>query len=90
MCILSFNCPEWFISDVAAIFAGGFACGLYATNSADTDVYVLNDSRADILVVESDSELRKILPAVREKCPALKKIVQIAGEVDPNNPEVIG
>ena len=35
--ILGFNCPEWFISDIGAIFAGGLACGLYPTNSAETN-----------------------------------------------------
>jgi long-chain-fatty-acid--CoA ligase ACSBG len=28
--ILGFNSPEWFIADVAAIFAGGFAAGICA------------------------------------------------------------
>ena len=30
--IMGANCPEWFISSVAAIFAGGLSCGVYTTN----------------------------------------------------------
>ena len=32
--IIGFNAPEWNIAYNAAIFAGGLACGIYATNSA--------------------------------------------------------
>ena len=32
VCILGFNSPEWFMSAVGAIFAGGFSCGIYPTN----------------------------------------------------------
>ena len=35
VCILGFNAPEWVISDVAAIFAGGFAAGIYPTNGPE-------------------------------------------------------
>jgi len=33
--ILGFNSPEWFISDLGAIYAGGFAVGICTTNSLD-------------------------------------------------------
>ena len=34
--IMGFNSPEWFISDLAAVFSGGVAVGIYPTNSSDT------------------------------------------------------
>ena len=37
VCILGFNAPEWVISDVAAIFAGGFAAGIYPTNGPEVE-----------------------------------------------------
>ena len=62
MAISGFNSPEWFQSALAAILSGGFCCGLYPTNSADMNAYIMNDSRAEILVVEDDATLRKMLP----------------------------
>ena len=32
VCILGFNSPEWFISQMGAIMAGGFSVGIYTTN----------------------------------------------------------
>ena len=34
-CILGFNAPEWHISAVASVVAGGLTAGIYTTNSAD-------------------------------------------------------
>ena len=88
VCIMSFNCPEWFIADVAAIFAGGFACGLYLTNSEETSKYILNDSRANIIVVENDEILQKFLK-IKSELTHLKKIIQIEGEIEVDDPDVI-
>ena len=44
MCILGFNYPEWVISDVAAIFAGGFANVIYPTNGPKACKYILEYS----------------------------------------------
>ena len=32
VCILGFNAPEWFISQMGAIMAGGLSVGIYTTN----------------------------------------------------------
>ena len=32
VCILGFNSPEWFISQMGAIMAGGLSVGIYTTN----------------------------------------------------------
>ena len=60
--ISGFNSPEWCQSALAAILSGGFCCGLYPTNSADMNAYIMNDSKANILVVEDDATLKKMLP----------------------------
>jgi len=40
--ILGFNAPEWHISAVAAVCAGGLTAGIYTTNSVDATRYWLN------------------------------------------------
>ena len=41
VCILGFNSPEWFISQLAAIIAGGFSAGIYTTNSPESCKYII-------------------------------------------------
>uniref|UniRef100_A0A8C6MBN7 Long-chain-fatty-acid--CoA ligase ACSBG2 n=1 Tax=Nothobranchius furzeri TaxID=105023 RepID=A0A8C6MBN7_NOTFU len=69
--ILGFNSAEWFISDIGTILAGGFAVGIYTTNSPEACQYVAENSKANIIVVENHKQLQKIL-----QLPHLKAIVQ--------------
>ncbi|XP_069137108.1 long-chain-fatty-acid--CoA ligase ACSBG2-like isoform X3 [Argopecten irradians] len=78
--IIGFNSPEWFIADLGAIFAGGFATGIYTTNTPEACQYVAADCEANILVVENNQQLKKILK-VWDNLPHLKAIVQYDGEV---------
>ena len=73
VCILGFNAPEWVISDVAAIFAGGFASGIYPTNGPEACKYILEQSNCSILVVEDGRQLDKVW-ALRDQLPHLKKV----------------
>ncbi|XP_058801223.1 very long-chain-fatty-acid--CoA ligase bubblegum-like [Phymastichus coffea] len=86
VCILGFNSPEWFISDLAAIYAGGFAAGIYTTNSPEACQYCAESSRANIIVVEDAKQLEKILE-IRKNLPHLKAIVQYEGA--PNRKDVL-
>ena len=54
------NCPEWFISSVASIFAGGLACGIYTTNSPDIVSYMSTHAPFNIMVVQVAAQLNKI------------------------------
>ena len=76
--ILGFNAPEWFIALAAAISAGGISCGIYTTNSPQVCKYIADLSRANIVVIEDEKQLDKIL-AVRSELPHLKAIVQYMG-----------
>ncbi|XP_063242688.1 long-chain-fatty-acid--CoA ligase ACSBG2 isoform X3 [Bacillus rossius redtenbacheri] len=78
VCILGFNSPEWFISDLAAIHAGGVACGIYATNSPEACYHCLSDSRANIAVAGDHEQLEKIL-AVKDRLPELATVIQYSG-----------
>lgn len=86
--IYGFNSPEWFIADIAAIFAGGLATGLYPTNSADACEFIMSDSSTDILVVEDAKALDKLY-LVAKNVPTLKKIVVYNGEGPFDYPDVL-
>lgn len=79
--ILGFNSPEWLISDLGAIFAGGLAVGIYATNSPEACQYVAENCKANVLVVENNAQLQKILQ-VWDSLPELNAVVQYLGEIE--------
>ncbi|KAM5172089.1 long-chain-fatty-acid--CoA ligase ACSBG1 [Mantella aurantiaca] len=76
--ILGFNAPEWFISAVGTVFAGGIITGIYATNSPEACYYVASDCRANVIVVENQKQLEKILK-IWDKLPDLKAVIQYKG-----------
>ncbi|XP_055353201.1 long-chain-fatty-acid--CoA ligase ACSBG2-like [Paramacrobiotus metropolitanus] len=76
--IIGFNAPEWFISDMAAIYAGGLAVGIYTTNSAEACLWNASDSRANIIVCDDDKQVQKIMK-IRHELPHLKAIIQYLG-----------
>ncbi|XP_073435471.1 long-chain-fatty-acid--CoA ligase ACSBG1 isoform X1 [Dendrobates tinctorius] len=92
--ILGFNSPQWFISAVGTVFAGGITTGIYTTNSPEACHYVANDCRANVIVVENHKQLEKILQwdpglieashdeiLIWEKLPHLKAVVQYKGSL---------
>ncbi|KAJ8736314.1 hypothetical protein PYW08_006970 [Mythimna loreyi] len=87
VCILGFNSEQWFIADLAAIHAGGYAAGIYTTNSADACYHCLLSSRANICAVQDKKQLDKVL-SVRHKLPHLKVLIQWEGNVDTSVPGV--
>ncbi|XP_018408308.1 PREDICTED: long-chain-fatty-acid--CoA ligase ACSBG1 [Nanorana parkeri] len=76
--VLGFNAPEWFISAVGTVFAGGITTGIYTTNSPESCHYVASDCRANVIVVENQKQLEKILQ-IWDKLPELKAVVQYKG-----------
>ena len=79
--IIGFNAPEWFISALGAIFSGGFAVGIYTTNTPEACQYVAGNCEANVLVVENTAQLKKIIE-VWDQLPCLKAVVQYSGEVE--------
>ena len=57
----------------------GLSVGIYTTNTADATKYVAEMSRCNIIVVENDQLLQKVLQ-VWDQLPHLKAIVQYIGE----------
>ncbi|GBP49328.1 Long-chain-fatty-acid--CoA ligase ACSBG2 [Eumeta japonica] len=85
VCILGFNSEQWFVADLAAIHAGGYAAGIYTTNSAEACFHCLQSSRANICAVQDKKQLEKIL-SIRPRLPHLKAIIQWEGPVDTGVP----
>lgn len=83
--IIGFNSPEWLISDIGTIFAGGFAVGIYATNSPEACHYVAENCEANVIVVENKHQLHKVLK-VWDRLPHLKAVVQYLGEIQGERP----
>lgn len=86
VCILGFNSKEWFLSDLAAIFCGGFAAGVYTTNTPEACEHCALNCRAQIWVVEDAKQLEKVLK-IRDNLPHLKTIIQYKGK--PSTPGVL-
>ncbi len=81
--IIGYNSPEWFVADVAAIYAGGFPAGIYTTNSPEQCKYIAEHSDSSIAVVENAEQLAKFTE-IRDQLPKLKAIIVIdnSGEGD--------
>jgi hypothetical protein len=77
--ILGFNHANWFIANLGAIFAGGLSTGIYATNAAEACAEIANSAECNVIVVENDAQLQKILK-VRGQLRHLKAIVQYNGQ----------
>lgn len=84
--ILGFNAPEWHISNMAAVVAGGLAAGIYTTNSPEAVTYVLEHARANMIVLENEEQLEKVVPSW-DNLENLKSIIQYTGR--PNIPGVL-
>ncbi|XP_031948807.1 long-chain-fatty-acid--CoA ligase ACSBG2 isoform X2 [Corvus moneduloides] len=85
--ILGFNSAEWFIADIGAILAGGFAVGIYTTNSPEACHYVAENCSANVVVVENHKQLQKILE-IEDRLPHLKGIVQYGEEIKEKRPNL--
>ena len=72
--ILMGNVPEWPISDIGTIAAGGVAVGLYPTSSAEQCQYIIDHSDAEFVLVDGVTQLKKVL-SVRKPIPKVKTII---------------
>uniref|UniRef100_A0A8I3NEK9 long-chain-fatty-acid--CoA ligase n=2 Tax=Canis lupus familiaris TaxID=9615 RepID=A0A8I3NEK9_CANLF len=83
--ILGFNSVEWLIASLGAILAGGLCVGIYATNSADACQYVITNAKVNVLLVENDLQLQKILSIPQSRMETLKAIIQYKLPVKESN-----
>ncbi|HEU4770251.1 MAG TPA: AMP-dependent synthetase/ligase, partial [Pyrinomonadaceae bacterium] len=79
VCILMGNVPEWPISDLGTILAGGVGVGLYPTSSAEQIAYIINHSDAEFVLVDSREQLAKVL-SVRDQLTKVRHIIALESE----------
>src|SRR5579871_541528 len=85
LAILSENCPQWVITDLAALGMGGIVVPLYPTSSADEIEHVLGDSGARAIAVNGADKLRKI-EAMAARLPQLESIIAMRTELPSAGP----
>src|SRR5215213_4414478 len=76
ICILMGNVPEWPISDIGTIMAGGVGVGLYPTSSAEQIAYIINHSDAEFVLVDTREQLQKVL-SVRDQLSKVRQIIAL-------------
>src|ERR1044071_4098521 len=80
--ILANTRPEWTYASLAISATGGVVVPIYPTNSPEECEWVAGNSESVFVVAEDAEQVAKIV-AVRDRLPALRKIVVIdpSGEV---------
>ena len=81
VCILMGNVPEWPISDIGTIMAGGVGVGLYPTSSAEQIAYIIDHSDAEFVLVDTREQLQKVL-SVRDQLPKVRHVIALDGSND--------
>ena len=79
ICILMGNVPEWPISDIGTIMAGGVGVGLYPTSSAEQIAYIINHSDAEFVLVDTREQLQKIL-SIRDQLRKVRHIIALEAD----------
>jgi len=87
VCILGYNRPEWTTAALAAMMVGAAPTGIHFTCSPQEIAYILDHSRASILVAETADHLARIAP-MRGELKHLRQIVTMRGA--PAEPNAIG
>jgi long-chain acyl-CoA synthetase len=81
--ILSENCPQWVIADLAALGMGAVVVPLYPTSSSDEIEHVLNDSGARAIAVNGAEHLKRIA-AITGHLPQLGTIITLHPDPPPS------
>ena len=79
--LLSENRPEWLITDLAIMNAGGVTVPLFTTYSERDYEYILNDCKPEICIVSNNIELKKIKNYISNKIKVLS-IDNISDKID--------
>ena len=79
--LLSENRPEWLISDIAIMNAGGITVPLFTTYSEKDYEYIVNDCKPRILIISNNTQLKKVEKFISDEIKVLS-IENIKNEID--------
>jgi long-chain acyl-CoA synthetase len=85
--LISESRPEWLLTDLAVVTAGGVTVPIYPTLSAAQARYILQDSGARIAVVSTQLQLDKI-QEVRHQLPSIEAVIVMDPPADMPSPSV--
>ena len=77
--ILCATRPDWVIVDLGILDAGGATTTVYTSNTPEECEHILSDSASTFCFAENAEQAAKLLE-VRDRIPALKRVVVIDGE----------
>ena len=65
--LLSENRPEWLISDIAIMNAGGVTVPLFTTYSENDYKYIINDCNPKVCIVSNIEQFKKIKNYIKDE-----------------------
>jgi len=71
--LISENRPEWMISDLSVMLAGGITVPAYTTYASRDYEYIINDCSPSIIIVSNDEQFNKV-KNICERTSSIKKI----------------
>ena len=71
--LISENRPEWMISDLSVMLAGGITVPAYTTYTSRDYEYIINDCSPSVIIVSNDEQFNKI-KSICERNHSIKKI----------------
>ena len=71
--LISENRPEWMISDLSIMLAGGITVPAYTTYAPRDYEYIINDCSPSFLIVSNDDQFNKV-KSICERSSFIKKI----------------
>lgn len=78
--IFSQNMPQWTITDLGTLQIRAVVVPIYATNTAEQALYVLNHAEVKVLFVGDQAQYDKAISII-DQCPSVQKIVAFKDEI---------
>ena len=82
--LVSENRPEWFVSDLAIMVAGGITVPAYTTYTEDDYKYLIEDCEPSLVVVSNNEMLKKLNNSINEK-DFIKKVITLDEKIKVTN-----